>query len=1274
MRVLDWAISLCGKTGAWLSRFKKVEEQEPEVNCYDTLAPKTINSESMQAYFHALKYALSRNEVRNIAVTGNYGAGKSTVISSFMKYHCRDKFINVSLAGFDMTESSNTVSLHRQDIELSILQQILYKEEQSVLPDSRIDRIQNKDSKHSRSAYYTFLKIAFPIAILFGTFFFKKVFDFIGLPSGWYESFEQFINDHPNSSSVSKIALILILIFISSYSIIEFASRIGIFDKKIKLNKISLLGGDLEVDEKEQSSLLNNCLDEIVYFFARSEYKIVIFEDLDRLGSPGIFVKLREINKIINNNISDDNPVRFIYAVRDDLFSGISAKAKFFDFILPVISFMDIKNSYVLLKNKISFDAKNERYLKDIAIYITDMRSLLNILNEYHIFKKIVDNKQDEMKLLSMVFYKNTFPLDYNLSDKKTGILYSFVHDYRTRVLHASYFKSSKEKLDELKNKLDELNNEKSSSPHDIIFDIITRIIPKKIWALVYFRYTENGYWRECKADELINEDIDFISLFSKIELCISNGKIQEKIDDDYKQSLIDEYIKRKAYVENGVKELYSKVSKELFKTREEVRTRNSISLSELISTIGRNRFADITNDYLDKIKGHDYVTEQQHISLCSSMRNGGIDALYVLLSKGLLLQDYMSYRSIFYEGGLSTNDNDFIKAVGKDIDFECVNENYFIENEAKVVDEFIDQNRIYSDGALHYQIITHLIKTNSDYFPGVITVLFKKTDSEIASIISIFYTRFDTAEMLDNFIVKAFTNKYYLDRILTIVKINKDVFLFNDIAVSIISGISPEFLVDMGEYRKCIYELGSRIISRVPESKSKYFMNHLKIVDIKYEELFLPITDVEIFCIQFVANNNLYKITKDNVGIVISCLLNKKEISPEIAQEKPWTYISENNLTKLIGYFTDNIDDFIRDVFVYSSEDEKQVKHILKIDSLSNNSMLLIFKEMTFKFLDLSGLESDEVFDIGDRTLSFHDMFYWFDHVIPGWGSLLKYIGGGCNKNVLNKYISQYSDEFGSYEPESHDEYYGLLYDEIICNDNLSEPVYLNMLNMVRVNISKLDLSLSFENFSRLIGMNKIELNEELYRNYILLHDIVLFENSEVLVTLFSQYKEIFMEDPTFYLGESNGEYFFETVLSKLMNSELFSLSEKVKLTIIFDNYYLACEEINLSKDILVQVLRLSNNKEFKVKLFAKLISTGYSDKKMFVDFCQFIDEESLKSVFTQRTQATITATDENNVMTILIHLKAVHIIKSYQHRDDGKFFVSIKSGLASDFEMECD
>lgn len=54
---------------------------------------------------------------------------------------------------------------------------------------------------------------------------------------------------------------------------------------------------------QDASSLLNNCLDEIVYFFSRSQHKIVIFEDLDRLGNTEVFVKLREINQIVNNNI-----------------------------------------------------------------------------------------------------------------------------------------------------------------------------------------------------------------------------------------------------------------------------------------------------------------------------------------------------------------------------------------------------------------------------------------------------------------------------------------------------------------------------------------------------------------------------------------------------------------------------------------------------------------------------------------------------------------------------------------------------------------------------------------------------------------------------------------------------------------------------------------------------------------------------------------------------------------------------------------------------------
>ena len=175
--------------------------------------------------------------------------------------------------------------------------------------------------------------------------------------------------------------MLIFLAFVALYFITASASRIGIFDKKLKLSKIALFSGDVEASDQETPSLLNNCLDEIVYF-AKLEYKVVIFEDLDRLGTPEIFVKLREINKIVNNNIVDGNPVRFVYAVRDDLFLGADARTKFFDFILPVIPFMDSRNAFTLLKRKMALDKYSDKYLKDIAAYINDMRSLQNLVNE----------------------------------------------------------------------------------------------------------------------------------------------------------------------------------------------------------------------------------------------------------------------------------------------------------------------------------------------------------------------------------------------------------------------------------------------------------------------------------------------------------------------------------------------------------------------------------------------------------------------------------------------------------------------------------------------------------------------------------------------------------------------------------------------------------------------------------------------------------------------------------------------------------------------------
>ncbi|MCV5359604.1 pcar domain protein, partial [Escherichia coli] len=80
--------------------------------------------------------------------------------------------------------------------------------------------------------------------------------------------------------------------------------RIGIFDRKVSLDKVDLLKGAVTT-RASSPSLLNVYIDEIVYFFDSTKYDVVIFEDLDRFNNGRIFVKLREINQIINNCLSD---------------------------------------------------------------------------------------------------------------------------------------------------------------------------------------------------------------------------------------------------------------------------------------------------------------------------------------------------------------------------------------------------------------------------------------------------------------------------------------------------------------------------------------------------------------------------------------------------------------------------------------------------------------------------------------------------------------------------------------------------------------------------------------------------------------------------------------------------------------------------------------------------------------------------------------------------------------------------------------------------------
>lgn len=96
-------------------------------------------------YSAALTYALTNDRIKNCAITGPYGSGKSSIIRTFETNNSQYKFLNISLASFDERTEGKPSSTENRLIERSILQQMLYGANANRLPYSRFKRISTPD-------------------------------------------------------------------------------------------------------------------------------------------------------------------------------------------------------------------------------------------------------------------------------------------------------------------------------------------------------------------------------------------------------------------------------------------------------------------------------------------------------------------------------------------------------------------------------------------------------------------------------------------------------------------------------------------------------------------------------------------------------------------------------------------------------------------------------------------------------------------------------------------------------------------------------------------------------------------------------------------------------------------------------------------------------------------------------------------------------------------------------------------------------------------------
>lgn len=423
-----------------------IESEIPELK---PLYPQYDES-SHASYVQRLEKALEGNDnkLHNIALSGVYGSGKSSILEKVVKdleeerpHTTRtislaplaaqlkkqdDRKVNsVSDEGDSAPEkpsgappkSSNNSSITNL-IQKEIIKQLLYGTDPGKIPASHFHRINEIGlGKQLLSS------LACGALLLF-------ILDIHKWP---YNRIQELLTWLPIPTCITKILaeiVIIGLLLIATFALFHY------FDTRIHLAKIDVGTAGITLGENSDS-YFDQYLDEIIYIFEKTGIRTVFFEDLDRFQDAQIFDSLRELNQILNNdpklrhtestiqkisrqlhfsrfieerNSQSSAPIQFVYAIHDAIFSNqyvladeqVSNKeslshsfsrAKFFDLIIPVVPFVSASNSYQIALETLEdvLDANDPQMinlLELVADAVPDKRTWINIRNEFIVYRE----------------------------------------------------------------------------------------------------------------------------------------------------------------------------------------------------------------------------------------------------------------------------------------------------------------------------------------------------------------------------------------------------------------------------------------------------------------------------------------------------------------------------------------------------------------------------------------------------------------------------------------------------------------------------------------------------------------------------------------------------------------------------------------------------------------------------------------------------------------------------------------------------------------------
>lgn len=1110
----------------------------------------STDSADIGSYKDNLDSVFENNKIHNIAISGTYGAGKSSLIESYEKSRPDIKALHISLAHFNDINAENNEGI-QQDIinklEGKILNQLLHQVNENRIPQTNF-RIKKRNGR-----LYTCIKT---LMLMSGCLAFLHILMF----AKWKELVGQVLIDFgceslwasildKSVSSAAPILSIAILCLIILFCIYRFVRRQGNLNPFKKIDVKGVLG--VEIFEESNESYFDKYLNEVLYLFDNSGMDIIVFEDLDRFNSLLIFEKLREINGLINQKrkkrhkrIKKYKPLRFFYLMKDDIFSSLD-RTKFFEAIIPVVPVVDTSNAgdklveeYRLatgMEKEEAICEFSDRFINDVSLYIEDYRLVKNVVNEYLTYKNNLKKNDvciDKEKLLAMMLYKNLMPRDFALLQNGRGYVRALFAKRKKEL--AKIIKGEYEKrINELERKISEAQNEKAESirelnalffrmPSDRIaningksiqeykshVDLVNAIIDSGSYTVREY----SGYISTRSARDAINE------LKNNKEYILRKERIEERDRiDEYRQEC------------NLLKERIDDIDVKLFR--------------ELIPCVQDDVVWDVE---MPASENKDYKVE--------ILQNHCFPLLKYLIRSGYIDETYSNYMTYFYPNSIALEDKNFLLSV---FDRKALPYGYKLKNMDKLINR-LGKEDFYNPAICNYDLMEYLIREKKqDYLIEWFQQINKGNtkDNKYDFIIGYWMTR-RTPEELIKLIFNEQVGWFKLWDLWGLLSADQ----WRNLAWDVLNYLEPDSFASIGQWfeRKVVGDeyflsAGTHNIERLIEylSRNKLRFCRINIDGIEYSDY------------DRIYSGTFYELNQDTLHLWMKAYYQVSEIDYRI---KNYTVLSSDKESPLYCYVQDNIEKYF-DILQEIGSDTFEDDEILVLELLRNDRIPLEAREW---YLNRSKMLIHKVIDVNEEfweiILTQRLMEYSVANLISVFQWIKTQKDEARIQEVFIDYINSdcvdtkmsYNDLLDHYERQKANDYLRF----IIATNEIGVEQTIQLLRSVKVVYSEFRFpNIQDERFAALINLGIIRMNQA---NLVFIREHYDKHVSEFVIKN--------MTDFVALLKEGDVEI-FESELDELLLSK--RLRDIDKLNILEATTNKIRMKIEYSTPVLIQILK---------------------------------------------------------------------------------------------------